>query len=257
MHREARWPSGVMNVVLRRVHRAADQLAGLRVGHEEIEIELGGFTHDGPGPLQVLRVAAEGIVFPEMLAQPSAGRREQAPARMLAGRGEAEDVADRVHGPAVGAVVHPRRSAAAGSKRVDQIKQRLVALRQIADLGRPVIHLHVDVRMIVAVPGHLEAVRPKPLQVRRQAARPGAADEQVAAELEVQAVNSGSAASVMHGFEPLVRRYSLADAGVSSRPGRDSRGERASGSLPRALSAGPRTSGSPLPASLAAVTCSG
>ena len=113
--------------VLRRGRRPGDELAGLRILDEPVEIELGRLLHDRVDPLRRNSpVAAEGVVLPEVLAQPRAGRGEQAPAGRLARRGEAPDVRDRVHHPAVGAVVDLARSCArwAGASRSDRTAAR-------------------------------------------------------------------------------------------------------------------------------------
>ena len=58
---------------------------------------------------------------------------------------------------------------------------------KVADFCRPVIHLHVDIRVDVALPGRRVAVVPQPLQVRRQVeSRPGRSDGQVTSVLEIK-----------------------------------------------------------------------
>ena len=52
--------------------------------------------------------------------------------------------------------------------------------------GRPVVHLHVDVEVVVAVPRRLDALGPEALQVGGHVARARAADQQVPAEVEVE-----------------------------------------------------------------------
>ena len=69
-----------------------------------------------------------------------------------------------------------RGDPAAFSKLIDKHQKGIVAFRQVCYLGRPVIHLYVDVNMIVGVPWRNQAVRPDPLQVGGQVARPGRAD---------------------------------------------------------------------------------
>ena len=53
----------------------------------------------------------------------------------------------------------------------DEIEQRLVHLGKIAHLGWPVVHLDVDIQMVIAIPGRLDFLIPKALQVGRQPAR--------------------------------------------------------------------------------------
>ena len=88
------------------------------------------------------------------------------------------------------------RSRRRDAEPVEQVEERLVTLRQVRDLGRPVVHLRVDVDRELAVPRRDVAVVPDPLQVRRQ--RPGAAraEQQVAPELEDEREQAGVVASV-------------------------------------------------------------
>ena len=57
---------------------------------------------------------------------------------------------------------------------------------RLVRLGRPVVHLGVDVDRVVAAPRRTHVRVPDALQVQRRAARPRPADQQVAAELEVE-----------------------------------------------------------------------
>lgn len=68
----------------------------------------------------------------------------------------------------------------------NQLGQWHMEFAQIALLGDPVVHLHIDVGVVVSVPWCLESVRPEPLEVRRQAAFACAADQQIAPEIIVQ-----------------------------------------------------------------------
>ena len=56
-------------------------------------------------------------------------------------------------------------------QRGNELEQRFMQLRKITDLGRPVVHLYIDVEMPVTVPRCLHTLGPDALQVRRQAAR--------------------------------------------------------------------------------------
>ena len=53
-----------------------------------------------------------------------------------------------------------RGLAPCGKLAGNQIKQRRVALGESGDLRRPVIHLHIDVRVIIAVPGRIVIISP-------------------------------------------------------------------------------------------------
>ena len=80
-----------------------------------------------------------------------------------------------------------------------------MALSQVGLLRRPVVHLDVDVRVIVAVPRRPVALVPDSLKVGRQAPWPGTADQQVAAVLEEEALQFGVFRAALVGGKPLVR----------------------------------------------------
>ena len=68
----------------------------------------------------------------------------------------------------------------------DHRVQRLDTLGQIARLGRPVIHLGVDVDGVLAAPRRAHAGIPQALQRRRLSAWSRAAQQEVTAELKVE-----------------------------------------------------------------------
>ena len=82
-----------------------------------------------------------------------------------------------MHRPAVAAVVAFGGFLAKGNKALQVIEKRQVAFRQVADLGRPIVHLEVDIKVVVAVPRRIVLLRPNALQVGWQEARARAADQ--------------------------------------------------------------------------------
>ena len=167
-------PSGRREAVLRRVGRAGDEPFVFRLLDQVVEVEQRRLLQDRIGPAQELAVEREGVVLPEMLAEPGRAADGRAPGRGLAGRGEAPRVGDDVRHPAARVVVGLRGLAARLDQRGDELVQRLVQLGEVADLGRPVVHLHVDVEVPVAVPRRLDFLGPDALQVGRQSAGPRA-----------------------------------------------------------------------------------
>ena len=157
-----------------------------RLLDQVVEVEERRLLQDRIGPAQELAVEREGVVLPEVLAEPRRAADGRAPGRIFAGRGEAPGVGDDVRHPAARVVVGLRGLAARLDQRGDELVQRLVQLGEVADLGRPVVHLDVDVEMPVAVPRRLDFLGPDALQVGRQSAGPRGADQQVAAEVEIQ-----------------------------------------------------------------------
>ncbi len=105
---------------------------------------------------------------------------------------------------------------------------------EVGDLGRPVVHLGVDVDGVLALPRRRERVVPEPLQVRGHRARPAAGDQQVAAEVEVEHGQPGIVGTGLHALEPRVGRQ-VGRGGVEAK--RDA-AEEAAGSRPRAPRAG-------------------
>ena len=74
----------------------------------------------------------------------------------------------------------------ARNKSEDQLCKRKVKLAEVALLGDPMVHLHVDVGVVVSVPWCAEGVCPQPLQIRRKASGTGAGNKQVSSEIVVQ-----------------------------------------------------------------------
>ena len=68
---------------------------------------------------------------------------------------------------------------------IDVFREAIVEFAQIRHFGRPIVHLHVDVRVNIAVPSWRIAVVPNTLQVVGQCHATAARDEQVATIGEV------------------------------------------------------------------------
>ena len=88
----------------------------------------------------------------------------------------------------------------------DQIKQRQVTLGQVRRLGRPVVHLHIDVDMVVRRPRRRVRFVPQPLQVGRQPRPPRRAHQQVAAVLKEHRLQLRIDAALGIRRQPLIRR---------------------------------------------------
>ncbi len=171
--------------------------AAVRPFDQPVQGELRGALHQRiagvaqPGP-----VSAEQVVLPGMEAQPDPSHRPVRPHRValteVAYRvAHRPDVGVVVGGPASGPVEVARRHRARLRDVPEEPEQRLVALGQIRRLRRPVVHLGVDVDRVVAAPRRPHVRVPDALQVERGRTRPGAADEQVAPELEVERLEAG------------------------------------------------------------------
>ena len=87
---------------------------------------------------------------------------------------------------------------------LDQVEERPGGFRQVADFGRPVVHLEIDVGGVLAVPWRRHAFVPDALQVGRHGAGTAAAHQQIAAELEVQRGETGIILAFLDPGQTLV-----------------------------------------------------
>ena len=168
---------GQLEAVLRGIRRTRDEPVVLGFLDEIVEVEERCFFQDRIGPREELAVEREGVLLPEMRAEPGRAAGRGAPRGGLAGRGEAPRVGDDVRDPAARVVVGLGRLAARLDQRGDELVERFLQFGEIAHLRGPVIHLHVDVEMPVAIPRCLDVLGPEALKVRGQSAGPRGTDE--------------------------------------------------------------------------------
>ncbi len=157
--------------IFRRVRGAGHQPFVHRFFPDVVEIELRAAFQNRIRPLQVFAVEREGILIPQVRTQPSRPARGRAPGGLLARRSETPGIRDDMRDPAARVVIRLRRFAPRLHQRRDELVQRFLQLRQIADERRPVVHLHIDVEVPVSVPRRLDFLGPDALQIRRQAPR--------------------------------------------------------------------------------------
>ena len=139
------------------------------------------------GLLEIMFVATESVMLPEMPAVPGVGGVIPFPAHAAVNVMGGADGKAAFGKIAVGGFeflrggggLAPRRKLAA-----DQIEKRRGALGEIGRFGGPVIHLDVDVGVVIRMPRRLVVVVPKPLQVRGQPAGARTRNQKVAAILE-------------------------------------------------------------------------
>ena len=134
--------SGTM---LRRVFLRADIGVVFLVEHEAIEPELGGAQHGGEGTLEIVAVEGVTIVLPEVGAIPSVGNDIVVGKRTYT----AEDIVFGVASPTAllsGGLGITSPFVVDASRHIDDVvEERQVHFAQVGRLGRPVVHLHVDV----------------------------------------------------------------------------------------------------------------
>ena len=162
-------------------------------------------------PTEIGFIAAIIVMIPQMQAQPGAAGRPETPSRAVDGRGRAPQVGVVVDDPAARAVHLPRGPRAGLGEVPHHRDQRGHAFLEPGRLGRPVVHLRVDVDRVLAAPGRVGAVVPQALQIGGLAARPRRCDQQIAAILKVE-----------RGERGVVRGLAGADAlvGRTARRGR-------------------------------------
>ncbi len=172
----------------------------------DVQQELCGALHDGIVLLEEVRVARKGIVLPDVLAEPGAADGPHAELRPIDRRGSAPEVEIMVGHPAACSIVGLGRLGAGDRGVFEHVEQRLVAFGQIADLGRPIIHLRIDVDRVLASPRRRYVFIPDRLEIGRLAAGAAAGYQGVAAELEAE------------GFQVRIdRTQSRADGGAVPR----------------------------------------
>ena len=177
--RNPRLPRSVFGRPFVRGHQLA-----VIVDDQPVEPEPAGRLHHRIGLLfKIIALRIEQVFIPDVHAIPRIGRAVPVPVRIT------KNIILRLErpAPAVELACHLFPRIVQLRFIVNVAGKRLVALGQISRFCRPVIHLHVDIRVDVALPGRRVAVVPQPLQVRRQVeSRPGRSDGQVTSVLEIK-----------------------------------------------------------------------
>ena len=177
-----------IEAVFRRRSGGSYQPAMRRLLHRSGTKEPGGTFQDGIDTTQIILVLRIQIVFPQMGTQPSATGIGSSPGGVFAGSGIIPYVGHHVEHPAICliAIESTRTCLSRRDKALHQRRQRLIEFGEAGLFQRPVVHLDIDVRMIVPVPGSRYSICPESLQIGRQAAGAGTADEQIASVVIVQ-----------------------------------------------------------------------
>ena len=151
--------------VLWRHGGADDHMPGVGVSDEDIVEECCRALHDGVVLAEETLVSCEEVMVPEMVGEPCAACHPEARRGMVDRACYAPDVCVMVEHPSSRAV-HGR--GCLGSCCADiayEAPQRLVHLHEVGDIGRPVVHLEVDVTGILRVPRGQQLVVPYSLEV--------------------------------------------------------------------------------------------
>ena len=160
--RTVAWPRGI---VLGGVGRRRDQPALRRMRHENVAQESRLIAQQRIDAAQVGAVDRETIVFEEVGHEPGAADRPRPPRGAVHRRGRAPQVGVLVHHPATRAPVFASGLLSGHGHLAHQLLERPDHLRQVAGLGRPIVHRQVDVDGVLGVPPRIWIVVPDPLQV--------------------------------------------------------------------------------------------
>ena len=172
--------------IFRRHRRAGHQFA-LVVFREIVHEEQGSLPHCLVVLVEEFQVLCELVVLEDMQAEPC---RTHRPDR----RRHPQILRSRIT-PDVCVVVADKAAAAVhclcGFPSVcphafDQVEQRQMTFRQIADFRRPVVHLNIDVNGIAAAPRRPHVLIPDTLQVHRLCPRAAGGQHQIPPIVEVQ-----------------------------------------------------------------------
>ena len=146
---------------------------------ETFHPELCTTPHGREGASQKLVVERVAVVLPQVAAVPGVGHEVVVAPRAHA----APDVALREDGPSLRDLAILASSILVTAHLChldDEVEEGQVHLRQVGGFGRPVVHLHVDVGVYVAVPGCRSQVVPDALQVAGDVHASRTADFEVA-----------------------------------------------------------------------------
>ncbi len=115
-----------------------------------------------------------------MGSEPGSAIRKHAPLRTIHRTCYAPDIGVMMCHPATAAIHFLSRLCSRYTQILNQRIQRFRGVTEIRYLGRPVVHLRIDVDGILAVPRCIFAVVPNALQVCRLSTRLGRGNEQIA-----------------------------------------------------------------------------
>ena len=169
--------------ILRRVGGCRYEEA-IRVFGEEVHVKLCRPAHRRVVLCELFLVTAEEEALPNVLTHPRTAIVCRAPNRALTGSGKAPDIGNDVRDPAARIVVGLCGCLARLDQRLHVVEQRNVTRCEVGGLGKPVVHLDIDVEVVVAIPRRRVFLCPDSLEVCREPAGPAGADEEVAPELE-------------------------------------------------------------------------
>ncbi len=177
-----------IKTVFRRRSGGSYQPAMRRLLHSGRTKEPGSTFQYGIDTAQIILILRIQIVLPQMGTQPGTTGIGGSPRGMFTGSSIIPHIGHHVKHPAICliAIEGTRTCLSRRDKTLHQRCQRLTEFGKPGLLQGPVIHLDIDVRMIISVPGSRDSLRPESLQIGRQTAGAGTADEQIASVVIIQ-----------------------------------------------------------------------
>ena len=174
---------------------------------QEVFAEEGAALHERIGHFaQEGNIAGVVVVVPQVDGQPRGGHGVVVPRHIgsFERGGEAEYVGRYARCPAACSPICLSCPLAGFFEQPDEVGQRLGTFGQIGGQRGPVVHLEVDVVVVVDAPRPVHIVMPHALQVGGQVSGPRRGDEQIAAELVVEAFERTVFGSFAIVCQPLV-----------------------------------------------------
>src|SRR5882724_5299625 len=107
-------------------------------------------------------------MLPQMVTKPRAARGPNSVDTIDRSRTPPEISIVMEH-PTAATVLFLCSATTANDQIIDQVKERLVTLRKIRELGRPIVHLEINIGCPLALPRRSQLVVPDSLQIGRLA----------------------------------------------------------------------------------------
>ena len=172
--------------VFGRYRRNGHQRPCTRIGLQIVKQEIGGSFQHGIHLRQELLVARIEVMLPDVRRQPRASGGEHSPLRTVNGTGNTPQVGVVVGHPSAAVVELAGRCGSRDAQVLHHREEWHLRFCQVGDVGRPIVHLGIDVDGVFAVPRGILLVVPDALQIGRLTSWLRRGDEQIAAILEHQ-----------------------------------------------------------------------
>ncbi|MNV39934.1 hypothetical protein D3C71_1315310 [compost metagenome] len=99
-------------------------------------------------------------MFPKVIAEPARARIGNSPGSRLSGFSIAPYIGDHMGYPARCVIIRFRGFCPRSHKAFHKPHQGLIELAQIGRTEVPMVHLHIDIQVVVPIPGRLNLICP-------------------------------------------------------------------------------------------------